>query len=398
MKKTLLIAALASAALVSCSKVQVVEIPQDEIKFSVVADNATKAAHVYGTNNLMSSFTVYADYDTDSAEPIEYISGDEMTVISASEINYAANVTRYWPATVNATNTMTFYAIADGEIAGGRTAGTAPTVTGFAIPGEVEVAGTVNETNAMAKVTGQKDLLYAVKTVTGRDAPVALNFRHALSLIEFKARCTNTTLKVTVTGVKVGNVKHTADFSFPTVVTDGRIDETTEDDVTELSTGVGSWSNHENITARHEYVATFTETSALSAVATDLTYRNPSAINSENNSMLLLPQTLNDPWDGNTLSGNTTGAYIAVKCTISNVGANSTYTQLYSGWAYMPLGAAAPSPTWEPGKKYVYTFVFGTGNAGYDENGDPVLAPIDYTVTVDDFDAFTGGNTEVDME
>lgn len=389
MKKTLLIAALASAALVSCSKVQVVEQQQDEIKFSVVADNATKAAHVYGTNDLMSSFTVYADYDTDSAQPIEYISGDEMTVISASEINYAANVTRYWPATVNATNTMTFYAIADGEIAGGRTAGNAPTV---------------NYT-VLQDVSQQLDLLYAVQPVTSRGDDVALNFAHALSLIEFRAKCTNSTLKVTVSGVKVGKVNKTGVFTFPTGTTDSNIadpDNDTNDDLNrEDHTNTGSWSGHSELDT---YSVTLSPVVELTNDVKALTYKNYSG-GTSSNSMILLPQTLNTPWSTGLSSpddnfSTTTRSYLAVNCIIRNddSGDSGNGTILHNGWAYMPLGAADPSPTWEPGKKYVYTFVFGTGNAGYDENGESVLAPIDYTVTVDDFDAFTGGNTDVEME
>ncbi len=79
---------------------------------------------------------------------------------------------------------------------------------------------------------------------------------------------------------------------------------------------------------------------------------------------------------------------------------------LHEGWAIMPLGNL--TATWEPGKKYVYTFVFGSGDGGYDGGDgtdpdpdttpDPVLTKISYTCTIDDFDAFAGGNADVDME
>jgi hypothetical protein len=73
---------------------------------------------------------------------------------------------------------------------------------------------------------------------------------------------------------------------------------------------------------------------------------------------------------------------------------------LHSGWAVIPV-----SFDWEPGKKYIYTFVFGEGNGGY-EGGedpdsptpgvDPVLTPITYTVTVDDFQK--GYDKDVEMK
>ena len=40
--------------------------------------------------------------------------------------------------------------------------------------------------------------------------------------------------------------------------------------------------------------------------------------------------------------------------------------------------------------------VFGEGNGGYNGNGNPVLTPISYTVTVDDFQK--GVDADVDMK
>ncbi len=377
MKKTLLIAALASAALVSCSKDQVVEQQQDEIKFSVVADNATKAAHVYCSNNLMTSFTVSADYNNNTV----YIVGDEMTVDpSNGAVTAATNSQRYWPDMTSAT--MKFYAVSDGTMKNGRVAGTAPSVEDF----------TIERT-----VTAQKDLLYAL-TETDTKGTVALNFRHALSLIEFKAKVTNTNLKVSVTGVRVGKVINKGTFTFPTgsTLNDKNNEHTDNEDEFNHNAELSAWDLG-NTTDTYE--VTFSPIDL--STEQNLTYLTHSGTRNTSNSMILMPQTLNTPWSTGLPAPDdkfttTTKSYLAVQCTICNNDASST--PLYSGWAYMPLGAAAPSPTWEPGKKYVYTFVFGTGKAGYDENGQPVLAPIDYTVTVDDFDAFTGGNTDVEME
>lgn len=57
--------------------------------------------------------------------------------------------------------------------------------------------------------------------------------------------------------------------------------------------------------------------------------------------------------------------------------------------------------TWEQGKKYIYTFIFGEGG-GYvpptedDDEPEPVLVPISFTVTVDDF--IPVNEIEVDMD
>ena len=66
MKKRLLFAALFSAALVSCTKDQVVEVQQDEIKFRVATENATKApvGAVATNTNSIDNFRVIASLYT----------------------------------------------------------------------------------------------------------------------------------------------------------------------------------------------------------------------------------------------------------------------------------------------------------------------------------------------
>ena len=72
------------------------------------------------------------------------------------------------------------------------------------------------------------------------------------------------------------------------------------------------------------------------------------------------------------------------------------------GAANTPKKLAIPVAfNWEQGKKYIYTLVFGEGNGGYepdpeDPTPDPVLVPITFTVTVDDF--VTPPATEVESD
>ena len=374
MRKALFIAALASAALVSCSKDEVVNLNQDEIKFSVVADNATKAAHVYCSNNLMTSFNVTADFDN-----VVYIENDAMTVSAANNVTYTeATTKRYWPA-VSATLPMKFYAIADGSMDDNRSADNAPKVTDFEVKDNV---------------AQQEDLLYAVKEVTTKpgNGILALNFRHALSLIEFRAQKTNASINVTISGVKVGNVINKGTFTFPT-----NVEHEDNESAFASTAALSAWNQSTDASDIDSYeVDLNAEPVVLDATVKALTYLNHSGSTTANKSMILLPQTLSSPWEP-TSGVLTSGSYLAVKCTITNADDNNTL--LYEDkWAYIPLGAASSSPTWEPGKKYVYTFVFGTGNAGYDEEGKPVLTPISYTVSVDDFDAFADGNSPVTME
>lgn len=48
------------------------------------------------------------------------------------------------------------------------------------------------------------------------------------------------------------------------------------------------------------------------------------------------------------------------------VGSDDAYDNLY-----VPFGA-----DWQPGKRYIYTLVFG---GGYDVNGNSILTPINFT-------------------
>ena len=74
------------------------------------------------------------------------------------------------------------------------------------------------------------------------------------------------------------------------------------------------------------------------------------------------------------------------------------------GYAYVAIPTS--DIKWEQGKKYVYTFIFGEGG-GYippvdpeepdtdpEDPGKPVLVPITFQVTVDDF---IDGFQDIDM-
>jgi hypothetical protein len=77
-----------------------------------------------------------------------------------------------------------------------------------------------------------------------------------------------------------------------------------------------------------------------------------------------------------------------------------TYNPSYEGDLELWNGEVAIPAAfdWKEGKKYVYTFVFGEGNGGYTPGGDPVLAPVTFNVTVDDFVPVTNPDIEMETE
>ena len=180
--KKIIFGAMAATALLACSKEQVIELNRanDEIGFSVVAENQTKAAAVYCANNLLPEFDVAATYTKDGATKW-YFQNDNIKSVNDAWVNQTT--TRYW----SADGKHDFYAIYNGTM----------NLTAIAA---APAAPTVNFTPD-TDVAKQKDLLYAVtKGLAKSENPVALNFRHALSQIEFKAKNTNKQLYVEITG------------------------------------------------------------------------------------------------------------------------------------------------------------------------------------------------------
>lgn len=371
MKKSLLIAALAVFTMASCSKDEVVETPQETIGFNVVANKATKAADVYCNDNLMSEFSVWASYGGKS-----YFADEKVTVVNATTCN--PEIVRYWPAFDNS-QTMTFYALA------GTTTDLDWTAEGATAP---TVSYTVNST-----VADQEDVLFARSAdfTAKQTGKVSMNFRHALSLIEFKAKNKSTNLHVVISGVCVSGAKNAGTFTFPTTATtDKYTDHNDADggDNNQYNNGL-AWAS---LSGAGEYVVSLKDAVAVPNDQTDisLTYLDEEDAETEDyygNSMLLMPQETDDQVAGDEI-------YIGVYCEIYNMAGNAyveaTDALLYKGWALVPVDV-----TWQMGNKYIYTFVFGDGNGGTDggddpvnpEPGtDPVLFPIEYTVSVDDFD------------
>ena len=383
----------------SCSKNEVVEVNRDgdEISFNVVAGNATKAADIYCNNNKPSGFTVYAESDDKT-----YINGDRIVSTDGGNTWVNESGTRFWPNE----SKVDFYAVENGTITWNPDAaeGTAPaSIANF----EVSTA-----------VASQKDLLYSVKMdqTKGETAettsPVTLNFRHALSQIVFNAKNTNANLYVEISGVSVVNVGNKNTFAFPTDDTDNNMVDADHDGSFDHTIDYtdGSWGKWNALTSGSTVYPVDFETVKVEGTNTvvDLTANvtGDNAVKNEfnKNALLLLPQTTT-AWDPETVPYPGTvgkaenGSYFLVNCAIWNVAGDSinkdTDVLLWGGENGAPKQAAIPAAfTWEQGKKYIYTFIFGEGG-GYDpdpedpdpdpEDPDPVLIPITFEVTVDDF-------------
>lgn len=362
MNKKHLIWSLAALAIAGCSNNETVDINRgDAIAFRTVAENMTRST-VESTNTL-SAFKVWGFTDDKTL-----MSGVEVT---KKDGNWTYANTQFWPESM-----VDFYSVAP--------AGTAVNIT-------AESQKIENFTVAK-EVANQVDLLYAVNKGCTKEANgengVAVNFRHALSQIVFKAKNTNENLKVTVKGVEVANVVNGGTFTYPGNTTTPNV---TEEDESIAAGTQGTWVLGNT---KETYAAGITEaTLTKSDNATDLT--------NASGALLLMPQTITG-WDVDTDPSNNAGnSYFLVDCKIVNVVGDDEVTLWPAEGESAKVAIPVSAITWEQGKKYIYTFIFGEGG-GYvpptedDDEPEPVLVPISFTVTVDDFIPADG--IEVDMD
>ena len=367
MKRNLYFVALSAIALASCTNDEVIESnPGKAIAFSASTGMTTRVAATTGETIKNDGFKVSAY--TDDEDGMEYISN--LLVNYTEGGNWGYDGTIFWPAAK-----LNFFSVSP--------QGTNVT---FAATDTKIVNYTINE-----KAEDQIDLLYAVnmsETRTAKDeAPVSINFRHALSQIVFRAKNTNKSMKVLIDGVKVMNVNGMGTFTYPNATTSaGAIED---------KTTIGTWSGQKD-PLMNGYQAGV-ESLTLNGVSEGDLTKTDKNDGTFVGALFMLPQTLT-PWDKKPADadGNVNGAYFFVKCKIYNI-TGYTAAQIWpkdikntnTEWVAIPVNDGS----WEAGKKYTYTFVFGEGGGYIDPRdskygGDPVLVPVGFNVTVDNF---TGG-------
>ena len=409
MKKfVLIVPALLALAAVSCTKSEVLETNSGEIRFNVVANKATKADAIYDNSNF-DQFTVYASTaEGNVADRTTYIDGDVINKVSGGWENVSG--TRFWPETA-----LNFYALRNAD--------------GFVWnPAEAHSF----DFSVASEVSAQKDLLYAVKlnqtrttteTGTGEEpvvvegAPVPLNFRHALSQIVFQAKNTNPNLYVEVSGVKLVNVVNTATYTLPEIDTNGvKVEEgdNAGGPTDPAATARGSWDIADDAAKNIAYEINLVPDSDDQPIAL-VGNANATALplGTTSEAMMLIPQTT-EAWAPATYPApgveGQTGSYLMVNCVIWNVAGDSHTDSDLVIWGAKsedkytaePAWVAIPAAfDWKEGFKYIYTFIFNNGG-GYDPNPDPddpdpqpAIIPIDFEVSVDDFNVVNG---DVDLD
>ena len=361
--KQLLCVGLAVLAMAACSKDETVSADRSgEIGFRTLLGKTTRAVT---TKANMGKFnvTAFPTGGTNYFTNLEVASPD-------NGVTWNTAATYYWPA-----SPLNFTAYA---------------------PVSISTLVTVDKTtqkiaaySPVQKVSDQKDIVVAFnagsKTTYGNTG-VPMNFKHILSQIEVKAKCTKANLKVKVMGVKLGAVNSKADFAFPQTETNAAY--------------VLPRANWTGLANSKDYLAEDATSAGLMLDAT------PKSIMFGADNFLMIPQKL-EAFSKTKLAG----AYIAVFCQISSDDGAGNLTQIYPGgganaYAFAAVGIATE---WLPGKKYIYTLAFGDGGGIVPPNqdnpnvptpnpptpptppnphnpGDPILdKPIKFTVEVENW-------------
>lgn len=398
MKKLFLLAWPIALAAVSCSNEEVVSVNNDanEIKFAVVSENATRAQNLFCNINKPTNFHVWASVG-DGAAAKQYFKNASYTYNGTAFVIDGTDL-RYWPTE---SVPVDFFAVTE-ETTKAVADPASDAVyndwsTGFTW--NITSASTIDWTTSSTDATAQTDLLYAYtrkKRSEATKGTVNINFRHALAQIVFAAKNTNKTIDVEIDQVEVVNIAETGQFTMPygaENVTDGNVDKHKTPAGTYPSAGVGSWNIQDltkNTSANQTY--TTTQWTPATKVTSDPILLTDDVLTTDDHnkferSLLLIPQKTT-AWNKTGKPAAQTGSYFRVWCRIKNVSGAVDGADLYL-WGSDAATVAVNIPfdaNWEPGKKYIYTFSFdGNTTGGYDENGDPVLIPISFKVTVDDF-------------
>lgn len=229
---------------------------------------------------------------------------------------------------------------------------------------------TVDEYNS----TGTNhDVMYAVTKGRNKEnngtMPVQMNFKHILSQVVFKAKTTSSILEVDVKSVKIHNFVHSGTFTLP-----------------EGEPAMSNWSLSP--------VAEGAYTVKLAAnVKTSNAVVNLSDMNSP---LMMIPQKLTK-WRtysaGTAVSkleaDNAKECYLEILMKLKQndsylIGSAAEYKTVY-----VPFDNATG---WEPGKRYIYTLIFG---GGYDDQGEPILSPITFNAATTDWVDATGADVNL---
>ena len=376
-KKHAIFAAAFGVLLAGCSDVEVANVEtssQNVIGFNVIGSTAeTKATPINSSNLKSEDFSVFC-YTTDGdpflgSVDAEYNHNGVRISWNGKKWYYThPEEVHYWPVD----DVLNFYAIYPGT-----TIGRSDEHYEWEFKSDfqgvhykcLDEFNTDLPNNIQVKHENH-DVMYGIakdQVYSTHGGVVTFHFKHILSQIVFKARKNLESLTVTIKDIKLHNIKQGGTFAYPDVRYTTAETETSRDDC---------WSN---VDKSDTYSPSIIRNGDIE-VGTDDTDITVSG----NSPSLVIPQTVT-AW---TVSGgdkktieeaDAAGeSYLEVTCVLQQNGQNLTEVD-DAGYAtiYVPFSA-----DWMPGKRYVYTLIFG---GGYDADGNAILDPITFDAAVEEW-------------
>lgn len=364
MKKVIFGTALASMALLSaCSSdnelANVETAANNAIGFHVVGNKAETRANIIGADNITSTdFNVFAFTRNDDGTDGNIFMGEKVNILGQKgiKIDYTKNYwdyanaadIHYWPENTE----LNFYAVSPGSFEDLEMAG----VYGWDINNNTKTIS-YSPFDEYAGRTEKKnlDVMYAItpkQTQKTNGGKVHFQFKHILSQVAFKAKTQLENMEVEINEIKIHNPWIKGTYTLPTTSSEN-----------------GTWALTEPTIGdkRGAFTVVTGKNIKVTSSGADISVATP---------MLFVPQSL-VAWKTNATTAKSKAdadksgeTYLEITCKIKQAdvyvfGSESAYKTLY-----VPFG-----PTWEIGKRHIYTLIFG---GGYDAQGQAILMPINF--------------------
>ena len=353
-KSTVMLWAIFGALLMGCSDEEIANVEtssRNAIGFNVLSNAAeTRATPTTNTNLKNTDFDVFA-FTADGTAFMGKVDTDfehdgVKIVYKDGKWDYDdANDLRYWPS-----EALDFYAFNPGTVSEDMMV----FYSWEATKDVQKISYTCMDEYGSGTTHANYDVMYAMakgQTKDMNNGIVKFNFKHILSQVVFKAKTQYDNMQVDIDVIKIHNFKFAGAFTLPAA-----------------ADGTGSWSSSD-LAFPHAFtvVKNANITVNSNTEATDITTNTP---------MLNIPQELTAWKVSETATkskleaDNAKQCYLEIACKIRQSGAYLLGSASEYKTIYVPFG-----DTWEQGKRYIYTLIFG---GGYDEQGEAVLNPIQF--------------------
>ena len=352
-KSTVMLWAIFGALLMGCSDEEIANVEtssRNAIGFNVLSNAAeTRATPTTPSNLTSTDFDVFA-FTADGTAFMGKVDTDfehdgVKIVYKDGKWDYDdANDLRYWPS-----EALDFYAFNPGTVSEDMMV----FYSWEATKDVQKISYTCMDEYGSGTTHANYDMMYAMakgQTKDMNNGIVKFNFKHILSQVVFKAKTQYDNMQVDIDMIKIHNFKFAGAFTLPATA-----EET------------GSWSSSD-LAFPHAFtvVKNANITVNSNTAATDISTKTP---------MLNIPQTLtawtvSAPNKSKLEADNAKQCYLEISCKIRQSGAYLLGSASEYKTIYVPFG-----DTWEQGKRYIYTLIFG---GGYDEQGEAVLNPIQF--------------------